>query len=325
MEAKPDGLLILKLLDGQGGSSDYAFEDVADWQASRGSLWLHFDLGAADTREWMVSHSGLNEIAIEALLSEETRPRTINRGDNLLLSLRGINPTLTDDPGDMISLRIWTDGYRVISTRFRALSSTDDLLADLDAGRGPVDVQSLLCTWVSGIVGRMKDTIEGFEDQVLAAEERVLNGDTEGLRVELAKLRKHTVSVRRYLSPQREAMSRLVNENLAWLDENARLRLREINDRLMRYIEDVDEIRDRASLAQDELLAKVSEEINARSYVFTVVATIFLPLGFFTGLMGINVGGMPGVENELAFWVVVGLCVAITVGLGLIFRKKRWL
>ena len=120
-------------------------------------------------------------------------------------------------------------------------------------------------------------------------------------------------------------MNRLANENLSWLDEINRLRLREINDRQMRYIEDVDEIRDRAALAQEELFTRVSEQMNERSYIFTVVATIFLPLGFFTGLMGINVGGMPGVENSVAFWVVVGLCLGLTVALGLLFRFKRWL
>lgn len=104
-----------------------------------------------------------------------------------------------------------------------------------------------------------------------------------------------------------------------------RIRLREINDRLIRYIEDIDAVRERAAMAQDELQNRVNEEISQRSYVFTVVATIFLPLGFFTGLMGINVGGMPGVEDQQAFWMVVLMCVSVIVALGLVFRFKRWL
>ena len=84
-------------------------------------------------------------------------------------------------------------------------------------------------------------------------------------------------------------------------------------------------MRDRAALAQEELFTQVSEEMNKRSYVFTVVATIFLPLGFFTGLMGINVGGMPGVEDGNAFWIVVAICCGLIVIPGLLFRLKRWL
>jgi zinc transporter len=76
-------------------------------------------------------------------------------------------------------------------------------------------------------------------------------------------------------------------------------------------------IRDQASMA-----STVSEQMNERMYVLSIVAAIFLPLGLFTGLMGINVGGMPGVEDGAAFWVVVGMCVGLMLILGVIFRWK---
>ncbi|MDD3800353.1 MAG: CorA family divalent cation transporter, partial [Novosphingobium sp.] len=56
-----------------------------------------------------------------------------------------------------------------------------------------------------------------------------------------------------------------------------------------------------------------------------IVAAIFLPLGFVTGLLGINVGGMPGVDDGRAFWVVVGLCSAIMLFQLYLFRKWKWL
>jgi zinc transporter len=60
-------------------------------------------------------------------------------------------------------------------------------------------------------------------------------------------------------------------------------------------------------------------------YLLSLVAALFLPLGFFTGLMGINVGGMPGVENESAFWVVAGGCFVAAVLVLVAFRLRRWL
>jgi zinc transporter len=100
--------------------------------------------------------------------------------------------------------------------------------------------------------------------------------------------------------------------------------LREVNDRLIRHIEDIDEVRERAAMAQEELLSQMSEQMNQRTYVFTIIATLFLPLGFFTGLMGINVGGMPGVEGDLGFWIVVAMSVGIAGILAIYFKKKRW-
>lgn len=322
---EPTGLVHALLLDGDGSCSAYPWAKVDTWQADKGCLWLHFDFEDAESQYWLEHHSGLSDIAFLGLVNPETRPRALNRGDNLLLSLRGINLNPGSQPEDMISLRIWTDGNRIISAQRRRLVSTDDVLEDLEAGSGPRSATELLVAWVDRITWRMNETVDRFEDQVLEIEDRVLGSEANSIRQDLGRLRKQVISIRRYLAPQREAMNRLINENLSWLDDMNRLRLREINDRLIRYIEDIDEVRERAAMAQDELVSRVSEQMNERTYLFTVVATTFLPLGFFTGLMGINVGGMPGVEDGDAFWVVVAMCVAVVAFIALIFRWKRWL
>ena len=321
----PGGLVHALLLDGQGGASALSWQEVLDWTPDRGCLWLLFNFEDAETADWLARESGLNEIAVSALTSEETRPRCLVRDEQLLLSLRGVNLTPGAAPEDMVSLRVWSDGRKVISTRRRRLLSTQDVIAELEAGNGPVDAAELLIDWIERIVWRMNETVESYEDQVLALEDAILGGETEGMRSKLAQLRKRTISIRRYLSPQRDAMNRLAAESIPWLNDHQRLHLREINDRLIRYIEDIDEVRDRAALSQEELSSRISEQLNERSYVFTVVATIFLPLGFFTGLMGINVGGMPGVNDAKAFWIVVGLCFGITGLAALLLRLKRWL
>jgi zinc transporter len=324
-QAAPKGLIHALLMDGRGSSSEYPWDRVNDWSPDEGCLWLHFDFEQAETQHWLEHESGLNDVAFHGLVNPETRPRAVNRGDNLLLALRGINLNPGSEPDDMVSLRIWTNGHKVISTRRRSLLSTQDVLEDLDAGIGPCNATELLVSWTDRIIWRMSETVENFDDQVLGLEERVLNGEIAGIRLELARLRKQTISIRRYLAPQREAMNRLINENLSWLDDMNRLRLREVNDRLIRHIEDIDEVRERAAMAQEELLSRVSEQMNERTYVFTVVATIFLPLGFFTGLMGINVGGMPGVEDTDAFWIVVFMCLGLVATLAVLLRWKRWM
>ncbi len=325
MSAAPAGLLHAKLLDGHGGARDLDWDEVGDWTATQGCLWLHFDFQQTEARHWLVNGSGLNDIASSALVAEETRPRTVNRGDNLLLALRGVNLNPGKQPDDMVSVRLWSDGQRIISTRRYRLQSTEDLLSDFASGLGPIDAPSLLIAWIDKITWRMGGTVDNLEEQVDELEEQVIAGDISHMRTDLNGLRRQCISLRRYLAPQREAMNRLVNEPIGWIGELDRLRLREVNDRLIRHIEDIDAVRERTAAAQDELLTQVSEEMNRRSYVFTVVATIFLPLGFFTGLMGINVGGMPGVEEEYAFWAVVALCVGLIAGLGVLFRWNRWL
>jgi zinc transporter len=320
----PQGLRHVLLLDGTGGVTEFNWGKVGTWLPEQGCLWLHFDFEDAEVGEWLRQHSGLGEVAVDALLSDEIRPRTQVQRDQLLLALRGVNLNPGSDPEDMVSIRLWTDGRRVISTRRRQLLSVSDLLERLEAGDGPVDAGELIVELVERIVMRMSDTVDDFEDKVLELEECILSEAPAALRSDLALLRKQSIAIRRYLAPQREALNRLVMEKLSWLTESYRLRLREITDRLIRHIEDIDAVRDRAAVAQEQLQSRLTEQTNERMYVLSVVAAIFLPLSFFTGLMGINVGGMPGVEDPAGFWMVVGLCVALSVLLAAVFRWRKW-
>lgn len=324
-DAVMPGLLHALLLDGSGGARTLNADELANFAVDREGVWLHLNFEAPEAADWLERSSGLNDVAQNALLTPHTRPRTINRGDNLLLTLRGLNPHTDADAADMRSLRIWTNGRCIISTERRRLDVTEALLGDFAAGEGPATTVDLLVALAEGVILPLGLTTEMLEDWVSMLEEQVLSQETEGLRGELANLRQQTVSLRRYLAPQRDAMSRLAGESVTWLDEIHRLRLREINDNLMRYVEGLDEVRERAAVAQEELITRVSEEMNQRSYIFTVVATIFLPLGFFTGLLGINVGGMPGATSDAAFWVVVAICGLLSGVVALWLRMRRWL
>ena len=321
----PDGLVHALLLDGRGGASEVDWHKVSSWSAEQGCLWLHFNYAGTGVAQWLRGDSGIIDLAAEALLSEETRPRASNLGGELLLAMRGVNLNPGSNPEDMVSLRLWSDGQRIITTRRRHLLSTDDVLERINSSIGPVDAGELIVELNERIVHRMSDTVGSFEDEVMALEEQLLSEAPSALRSELALLRKQTIALRRYLAPQREALNRLVMEKFSWISDDSRMQLREISDRLIRHIEDIDAVRERAAVAQEELLSRISEQMNERMYVLSIVAAVFLPLGFFTGLMGINVGGMPGVESTGAFWVVVGLCVGLTLALGIVFRGKKWL
>jgi zinc transporter len=56
-----------------------------------------------------------------------------------------------------------------------------------------------------------------------------------------------------------------------------------------------------------------------------MVAAVFLPLSFISGVMGMNTAGLPGLENTMAFWMVVALMLLTGIGILLVFRWKRWM
>jgi zinc transporter len=299
--------------------------EISAWHPDQGTLWIHLDYTHPDAQRWLREDSGLGELSCEALLAEETRPRTVVYRDQLLAQLRGVNLNPGADADDMVSIRLWSDGKRVITTRRRKLLSVVDLRQALEAGEGPTTCGEFVTELADRLAVRMADAIDDIEDAVDTAEEQVLTAMSHQLRPLLASIRREAIMLRRYLAPQREALTRLHSERLSWLEELQRLQLREVADRTTRYVEDLDAARERAGVVQEELVSRLSEQMDRRMYVLSVVAALFLPLGFITGLLGVNVGGIPGSEDSHAFIAFsVGLLVLIAVQL-LILKWRRWI
>jgi zinc transporter len=312
------------LLDGEGGARYLTAAEVRAWQPQQGIIWLHFDFTASATRDWLERSLNLPEIVVDALLSEETRPRSTVIDKGLLMSLRGVNLNPGANPEDMVSIRLSAEENRIVSTRRRRLLSVEDLAESLLAGTGPATTADLLIELCDRLVWRVNGTVDQFEDEVADLESRSLEQEDNDLRRDLATLRRQTIAVRRYLAPQREALNRLSMEKLRWINDAHRMQIREITDRLIRNIEDLDALRERAGVTQEELTNRIAEQMNNRMYVLSIVAAIFLPLGTLTGLLGINVGGIPGAEHPLGFPVFVILLVLIVAIEFVWFRHKKW-
>lgn len=320
-----NGLIYSLVIDGNGGARPISLEEVDSWKPEDGPIWLHFDYTNPQSVEWITEKSGLDELAASSLLTEESRPRTSLIDSGVLLALRGVNLSAGSDPENMVAIRLWVDGNRIISTRKRQLMSEVDVVKLFEENIGPKTTGEFVVDLTYHLISRMEGTIEDIEDTVDQLEEEVLVSESHSLRTKLSEVRRVAIMLRRYLSPQKEAMMKLQMGKIPWLSDNDRLYLRETTDRLMRYTEDLDSVRDRAAVTQEELANRLAEQMNTRMYVLSLVAALFLPLGFLTGLLGINVGGIPGAEYRYAFLIFILILVIVVILQILIFKRKRWL
>jgi zinc transporter len=319
-----DGLISGFLLDGQGGGTEVGWQAIRDWQPDQGVLWVHLDRNSERACRWVDSESGLDEVTADALLAEETRPRTVAMAQGLLVILRGVNLNPGADPEDMVSLRVYADDRRIITVRLRRLMAVSDLTARVKNGQGPSTTGDFLTMVADLLVARMEPVIDSLGQGADRLETQLASLRPVRARQDLRDLRHTAIVLKRYLTPQRDVMGRLQMEQYDWLSQHNRIALREVGDRIARYVEELEEVRERTAVLQDELLNQLSETTNRTIYILTIVAAIMLPLSFLTGLLGINVGGMPGVDEPLAFWIVCLLLVAFGVAEIWIFRKLKW-
>ena len=313
------------LLDGQGGRSVLDADGIAAWTPDAGLLWVHIDVNDEPGRRWLERDSGLPETVIDSLLAAETRPRSQISDTGSLVVLRGVNTNPGDDPEDMVSVRIWLESRRIISTRRRRLLSVQDVRAALDEGSGPSTAGEFLVELIGCLADRIGDFVNAIEDRISEAEDRVDAGGDATLRQTTTGLRRQIAAVRRFLAPQRDALDRLYRQPGKLFSDAESNGLREEADRMTRYLEDIDLARERLVVMQEEFLAQQAQQQNSRMYVLSVVAAVFLPLTFVTGLLGMNVGGLPGLESPNGFVASVVIMVVSAAGLLAFFRWKRWL
>jgi zinc transporter len=334
-ESDAQGLVYSCLLDGEGGARPIGWAEVEAWTQEDGPLWIHLDRADPRAEAWLRERSGLDTYVNDGLLAEETRPRCDWYGDGILLILRGVNLNPGAEPEDMVSIRICLEEGRVISTRLRRLMAVDDIREQLAAGKGPLTPAHLVARLSAKLTDRIGPVIEDLSDEVAELEDAMTADDGDrrpdpgtnprALRQRLIALRRTAISLRRYIAPQRDALHRLSQIEETWLDDRVSGRLRETVDRVTRITEALDEMRERAAVVQEEMASRAAARMERTMYVLTIVATIMLPLGFLTGLLGINVGGLPGAETPWAFWAVtVGLTALVVVEVWL-FRRLRWL
>lgn len=293
--------------------------------AGEGYDWYHLARSDPSIQSVFETDAFLDTVAEQTLLAEDSRPRTILRNEDALVNLRGVNLNPGSEPEDMIGIRFFIQPTRIVSVEKRPLRATEDVAERLDRQVAPSTPGGFMSMFAQAMIDCMAPTITELNDQIDDLEEKIEVGDTEAARSNVSGLRRQAIMLRRYLAPQRDALNSLSQQRLSWISHDDQLRLREAADQATRVTEELDAVRERCAIVKDQLTDIRAEQMNRNMMILAVLSAVFLPLGLISGMMGINVGGMPWVESGLGFWYVT----AIVVGVGLVqlclFRLLKWI
>ncbi len=285
--------------------------------------WHHISLDCEEGLSWL-RQTNLDPVILDALCEEETRPRIAEWSqDSCLIILRGINLNDAAQPEDMISVRLFIEKNRIISTWKRKLKTIRIIENSLSSGTGPKSSGEFLSTLAKQLAEVMFPTLTVLSEKADTLEEEVLETPDTKSRQKIIDLRKEVISYRRYLHPQKDVLQKLKTCEQTWLATYDKRIISETYDRTAMYLEEMEEARERTLIIQDELLNIISDKLNKNTYFLSIIAAIFLPLGFLTGLLGVNIAGMPGASDPNAFWYFcVGLTVLVIIQTYLFKRMK---
>ncbi|MEC9372291.1 MAG: zinc transporter ZntB [Planctomycetota bacterium] len=302
-----------------------ALESALDDETPDSYLWVHLNHADPGTIDWLKKTADFHPIVVDALLAPETRPRVAVMDDGALVILRGVNLNPGADPEDMVSVRVWVDKHCIVSVQLRRLMAVHAMAEALEAGNGPGRTGDWLVKVADGLIERMGPIVLEMRETVDEMEERLLEKNARIERGELVDVRRDAIILRRYIAPQRDALTQLLKEPLEWINEDDRENLKEVVYDVSRLVEDLDALRDRAVVVDDEIDHRQAERMNRTMYVLSVLAGVFLPLTVLTGLLGINVGGIPLANEPWGFAAVCVILIGLTAIELIALRKMRWL
>jgi zinc transporter len=286
--------------------------------------WVHADGWKEDARAVASRCDHMPEAALSALLAQETRPRCTLMGHGALINLRGLGATDEGLGDPLVSIRFWAEQARVISVSYRPLAAMELVVATMLAGniRDPGD---LIAAFAQQITEALDPEVADLGDGLDEIESALIEHGPAEARRRVSEIRATAIGYRRFIAPQRQALERLSSAESEWLEPDDRLHLQEAADRCARMAEELEAVRERSALAHEELTDLRAEQMNRQALIISVVALVFLPLTFLTGLLGMNVDGIPYAHEPWAFWGVVGMCAAMAAGISGWFVATQWL
>ena len=299
-------------------------EDVLRW----------IDLRAQDAAclELLRTRFGLHPLAIEDCAHLDQRPKLEEYRDHLFLVTQGFSSQgekvhdlelleLHAFLGENFLLTVHLGEIAALERTWMRVAGDPTLFA-----RGTDFIYYLVADGIVDdvfpILDVIADELDEIEDAVLASPDR------EDLH-RIFELKRHLVSMRKVLSPQRDAFGLLAKRGDPRVGERTALYLRDVYDHLVRINESIETNRDLLGNALDAYLSAVGQRTNEIMKYLTIMSAVFLPLAFVVGFFGQNFENLPFVRNwthnDHLMWGMIGTCVLLPAVMLAWFRHRRWL
>lgn len=287
-------------------------------------VWLHFNLADVRARRWLEEESGLGPAVVEALLEPEPRAHVRHLGVGLCAVLADLHHDFDHNPEDIGQLRLFIDGQRLISFRRHRLRTVDQVRRDLAAGAlAPRTVGELFVELLQRLGTTFGDVVTRLGDRVDDAEDEILAGRYQTQGKVLGSVRRNLARPRRYLNANRAALAPL-RGHLPDVLEVDPSDLRQAIERMDTVSQDMELVQERTRLLQEEIAGRQGEATNRNLFLLSTVTAALLPITLVTGIFGMNVGGLPGVNHPHGFrWVMVSILVTVAASLALLMRRRE--
>jgi len=292
-----------------------------DGATAQGEAWIDLDVADDEGRRWLASQSGLDDEITRRLL--EPAPSTYWRrfGQGLHFHAHTAVPGGDSSTVTTVDFGLWLEPGRIITVRQGKVPALDRAKEACSKGVGPSNPWALIAFVLSEGLSRLEQLLHDLNATLDQLEDEVLTEEGEPPIQRVAELQKRLVYARRSRIPLTNMLGFVSSQPGPTMDGALREELEGIANVVAQHHELLGLSIDRASALQGLIRDQLADSMNAATFRFTWVATVFLPLTFLTGLLGINVAGIPGDHDPGAFWLVCGVLSVLAAIWGIVVGR----
>lgn len=295
-------------------------------------LWVNVDgLGDVQVVDWVGDTFGLHRLALEDVLHLAQRPKVEDYDNHLFIIVRMPDVARTFETEQMA---IFLGQGFVITFQEQAGDHFDPVRNRLRTNRGRIrglGADYLAYALIDAAVDAYFPVLEQYGEEVERLEQQVLVRSGRAMVREIHAAKRDLLMLRRAVWPHRDMLSALIREQSDFVSDQTRIYLRDCYDHAIQLVEITETYRELASDLVDIYLSSQSHHMNEVVKVLTIIATIFIPLSFITGVYGMNFDyeasswNMPELRWRFGYPFALGLMLAVAGGLIGYFWHRGWL
>ncbi len=299
----------------------------------RGVFWIDFSGEPPEASQPILESFGFHPLAIEDALQQSHSPKVDDWGGYIYLALNYMHLNGAGQghwETEVDELDIFLGPNYVVTHHDLPIPAIDAIFASVQRDQRPLreGADHLLYKIIDAVVADYMPIVERVDDEIDAIEDQVFDHPTPRTLERLFTLKRVLLSMRRILLPQREVLNKLARDDYAVIDRADRVFFRDIYDHLVRLHDLNESMRDLVSGALDTYLSVINNRLNAVMKTLTIITTLFMPLTFVTGFLGMNffepLGVLKGWTTMQAFIIMLAITILLPIGMYAWMRRRTW-
>jgi len=304
-------------------------EECASLCRSSDVVWINVE-GIHDTE--IIDKIGklfdIHSLTIEDIVNMMQRPKFEDFGNYLFIVLKMLNYEKINSLMQTEQVCMIIGKNYVITFQERPGDVFDKVREQIRGGRGKIrraGADYLAYSLIDSVVDSYFLILETIGDQIEEEEDQVILNPRPQTISNIHRFKRAMLFMRRTVWPLREEIALLEKSGSDIVKKSTAFFLRNLYDHTIQVIDTVETYRDVISGMHDTYLSSVSNRMNQIMKVLTIIATIFIPITFITGVYGMNFRNMPELFWDCGYYMALGLMLLISAGMLLFFRKKKWI